>query len=107
MTKNKPKTTRKIREGPAGKERYVLRLFVAGISTNSTRAIINIKAICEKYLKDRYELEIIDIYQLPELAISEEIIVIPILIKQFPLPEERFIGDMSDTKKVLKGLNLK
>ncbi len=87
-------------------EKYFLKLFVTGISPNSVRAIINIKTICEKYLKDRYDLEIIDIYQQPALAIIEEIIAIPVLIKKFPLPEERVIGDMSNTDNVLKGLHL-
>ncbi len=87
-------------------EKYILQLFVTGILPNSARAIINIKAICEKYLKGRYELEIIDIYQQPSLAVSEGIIAIPVLIKKFPLPEERMIGDLSDIEKVLKGLRL-
>ena len=89
-----------------GGGKYILRLFVTGILPNSARAVVNIKAICEKYLKGRYELEIIDIYQQPDLALTEEIIAIPLLIKKFPLPEERLIGDLSDTEKVLKGLRL-
>lgn len=92
-------------EESGGKE-YILRLFVTGILPNSARAVINIKAICEKYLEGRYELEIIDIYQQPALALTEEIIAIPTLIKKFPLPEAKLIGDMSDTEKVLKGLLL-
>jgi circadian clock protein KaiB len=87
-------------------ETYVLRLFVTGILPNSARAVINIKALCEKYLKDRHELEIIDIYQQPDLALSEEIIAVPVLIKKSPLPEKRMIGDLSNTKKVLKELGL-
>jgi circadian clock protein KaiB len=92
-------------EGSAG-GKYILQLFVTGILPNSARAIININAICEKYLTGRYELEVIDIYQQPSLAISEDIIAIPVLIKKFPLPEERMIGDLSDVEKVLIGLNL-
>ncbi len=88
------------------KEIHVLRLFVAGILPNSTRAIVNIKTICEKYLKGRYDLEVIDIYQQPDMALSEEIIAVPVLIKKSPLPETRLIGDMSDTEKVLEGLHL-
>lgn len=86
--------------------KYVLRLFVTGILPNSARAVVNIKAICEKYLKNRYELEIIDIYQQPELAKAEDIIAVPVLIKKFPLPEERMIGDLSNIDEVLKGLCL-
>ena len=87
-------------------EMYVLRLFITGILPNSTRAVINIKAICEQYLKGRYQLEIIDIYQQPSLTLTENIIAVPVLIKKFPLPEERLIGDLSDTKKVLKALQV-
>ena len=88
-------------------DKYILRLFITGISPHSAQAIINSKAICEKYLKGRYELEVIDIYQQPSLALEEEIIAIPVLIKKYPLPEERVIGDLSDTEKVLSGLHLK
>ena len=87
-------------------EKYILQLFVAGISPNSVRAIENINAICLKYLKGRHELEVIDIYQQPSMALKEDIITIPVLIKKFPLPEERLIGDLSDTKIVLKELRL-
>ncbi|HYV92631.1 MAG TPA: circadian clock KaiB family protein [Chitinophagales bacterium] len=90
----------------AEEEKYVLRLFVTGIMPNSLRAIENINAICEKYLMGRYDLEIIDIYQQPSLAVTEEIIAVPVLIKKFPLPEERMIGDLSNTEKVLKGLHI-
>lgn len=89
-----------------GGKTYVLRLFVTGMLPNSARAVINIKAICEKYLKGRYELEIIDIYQQPELALSEQIIAVPLLIKKSPVPQERMIGDLSNTEKVLKILGL-
>ena len=87
-------------------EKYILRLFVSGNLPNSARAIVNIKAICEKYLENRYELEIIDIYKRPDLASAEDIIAIPMLIKKFPIPEERMIGDLSKIDKVLKGLSL-
>lgn len=90
----------------AAQKKYVLRLFITGILPNSARAVINIKAICEKYLKGRYELEIIDIYQQPDLALSEQIIAVPLLIKESPYPKERMIGDLSNTKKVLKELGL-
>ena len=84
----------------------MFKLFVTGISPNSARAIVNAKAICERFLADRYELEIIDIYKQPELAFLEDIIAVPVLIKKFPLPEERLIGDLSDLEMVLKGLDL-
>ena len=87
-------------------ERIYLKLFIAGASINSLRAIENSKAFCEKFLTDRFELEIIDIYQQPLLAGQEQIIALPLLIRKYPSPEKRFIGDMSDTKVLLKGLNL-
>ncbi len=86
--------------------RYVLRLFVAGISTKSMRAIDNIKKLCDEYLKDRVDLEIIDIYQNPIIAKDGQIIAAPTLIKELPPPIRRFIGDMSDTKKMIVGLDL-
>jgi circadian clock protein KaiB len=90
----------------AGQKEYVLQLFVTGILPNSVRAIGNIKVICEKYLKDRYELEIIDIYQQPDVAIAEDIIAVPVLIKISPFPKVRLVGDLSNTEKVLKVLGL-
>ena len=87
-------------------EVYTLRLFVTGASPNSSRAIANLTEICEKYLKGKYELEIIDIYQQPLIAESEQIIALPLLIKKTPSPVRRLIGDMSDTGKVLRGLGL-
>ena len=107
MSKKAPKKIgiKTDNEGVGG-EKYILQLFISGLLPNSSRAVINIKAICEKYLKGRYELEIIDIYQQPDLALSEEIIAIPLLVKRFPLPEERMIGDLSNTEKVLRGLQI-
>jgi len=93
--------------GKAGGRKYILQLFVSGILQNSVRAIKNINKICEEHLKDNYELDIIDIYQQPELAISEQIIVIPVMIIKHPLPERRLIGDLSDVDKVLEILNSK
>lgn len=107
MSKKIPKNSRvQVEAESAVVEKYILKLFVTGILPHSARAVVNTKTICEKYLKGRYELEIIDIYQQPSLALSEDIIAIPVLIKKFPLPEERMIGDMSDVEMVLKGLYL-
>lgn len=85
---------------------FVLRLFITGATPNSTRALTNIKEICERHLKGRYSLEIIDVYQQESIAEAEQLIALPLLIKKQPLPEKRLIGDMSDTNKVLKGLGL-
>jgi circadian clock protein KaiB len=86
-------------------EIYRLRLFVTGASPNSTRAIANLKKICEAHLNGNYELEIIDVYQQPLIAQTEQIIALPMLIKKAPGMERRLIGDMSDKKKVLRGLS--
>jgi len=85
---------------------FVLKLFVSGASPNSVRAINNVKKVLTKYIKGKYSLSIIDIYQDKTVAESEQIIAVPMLIKKFPLPEKRLIGDMSDTKRVLKGLEI-
>ncbi|MDP9046886.1 MAG: circadian clock KaiB family protein [Bacteroidota bacterium] len=95
-----------IEDADCNEDVYKLRLYITGASPNSSRAISNLKDICEKHLKGKYELEIIDIYQQPLMAESEQIIALPLLIKKFPSPERRMIGDLSDTEKVLKGLSL-
>jgi len=85
---------------------YVLHLFITGATPNSTRAVRNIKEICEQHLKGRYELLIIDIYQQPDLAGQEQIIAAPTLIKKWPLPLRRLIGDLSEREQVLTALGL-
>ncbi|MCF0040141.1 circadian clock KaiB family protein [Dyadobacter fanqingshengii] len=87
-------------------DHYVLRLFVTGASLNSRRAVVNIKEICETYMKGKYSLEIVDVYQQKTIAEQEQIIALPLLIKSAPLPARRLIGDMSDTQKVLRGLGI-
>jgi circadian clock protein KaiB len=90
-----------------GKQKYVLRLYVAGITPRSAQAITNVTAICEEHLAGRYELEIIDIYQQPVLAKGEQIVAAPTLIKRLPLPLRRLIGNMSEKDRVLVGLDLR
>jgi circadian clock protein KaiB len=85
---------------------YMLRLYIAGATPQSVRAIANVKKICEEYLQGRYELEVIDLYQQPQLAHGEQIIALPTLIKKLPPPLRRVIGDMSNTERVLAGLDL-
>jgi circadian clock protein KaiB len=87
--------------------KYVLRLYIAGVTPKSSRAILNVRKICDEHLKGRYELEVIDIYQQPILAKGEQIIAAPTLLKKLPLPLRKFIGDMSDTEKILVGLDLR
>lgn len=88
-------------------EKYILRLYIAGMSPKSVRAIHNIKNICEGHLQGRYNLEVIDLYQTPQLAKGEQIIAAPTLIKKLPLPLRRIIGDMSGTERLLVGLDLR
>lgn len=85
---------------------YVLKLFITGATPNSIRAITNIRDICEEHLKGNYSLEVIDVYQQLTLAMKEQLIALPLLIRKAPLPERRLIGDMSDKNKVLKGLGV-
>lgn len=87
--------------------KYVLRLYITGSTRRSSRAVANLKAICESHLQGRYELEVVDLYQRAELARGRQIIVAPTLVKQLPLPVRRLIGDLSDTRRVLLALNLK
>jgi circadian clock protein KaiB len=85
---------------------YRLRLFVAGTTPRSARAIRNIRAICEANLQGRYDLEVVDIYQHPEQIKPEQIVVIPTLVKQQPLPLRKMIGDLSNKEQVLIGLDI-
>lgn len=85
---------------------FLLHLFITGATPNSTRAVRNIKTICQQYLKGRYELLIIDIYQQPELAQREDLIGVPTLIKRRPGLVRRLVGDLSDRERVLKALGI-
>ena len=93
--------------GKGSKERYSLRLYVAGAASASRRAIENVTSLCETRLSGQYELETIDIYQQPELARTAGIIAVPTLVKMAPPPERRLIGDMSSTDRVVWGLGLR
>ena len=90
----------------ARQAKYVLRLYVSGSTLKSALAVKNIKRVCEQHLKNRYDLEVIDIYQQPNLARDEQIVAVPTLIKRLPPPLRRLIGDLSNLKKVLVGLDL-
>ncbi len=87
-------------------DHYRLRLFVSGSTPRSVRAIQNIRALCDEKLNGRYELEVIDIYQHPEYAKPEQIVVTPTLVRTLPLPFRKIIGDLSDKDRVLVGLDL-
>jgi circadian clock protein KaiB len=107
-TPNVPTTA--IAASPAAVEeatdKYILLLYVAGMTSRSTRAVENVRAFCEKHLEGRYDLQVIDVYQQPALARSEQLIAAPTLIKKLPLPLRRLIGDMSNEDRILVGLDL-
>ena len=110
MKKKNSDTTGAFEKSVAGtpaEERYVLRLYVTGMTPRSTEAFATIKALCEERLLGRYELEVIDIYQHPQLAIDEQIIAVPTLVKQLPAPLRRLVGDLSNEERVLLGLDLR
>jgi circadian clock protein KaiB len=88
-------------------ERYTLRLYVAGHTARSARAIERIKQLCEEHLQGRYDPDVIDLYQRPALARGERIIAAPTLVKSLPLPLRKVIGDMTDETSVLVGLDLR
>ncbi|MBL1210303.1 circadian clock KaiB family protein [Geminocystis sp. GBBB08] len=90
----------------SSQENYLLRLYIAGTTVHSLEALKNIKKICEEHLEGRYQLEVIDVYQNSESMINANIVAIPTLIKELPLPLQKLIGNLSDREKVLIGLNL-
>ena len=92
---------------PSRRPKYVLRLYVSGSTLKSALAVENIKRICEQHLKNRYDLEVIDVYQQPNLARDEQIVAVPTLIKRLPAPLRRLIGDLSNQENVLRGLDLR
>jgi circadian clock protein KaiB len=104
----KPTTTELFEQSlsQSKEEHYTLRLYISGTTIQSVTALQNIKKICEEHLQGRYELEVIDIYQQTEAVISENIVAVPTLIKKLPLPLQKMIGNLSNTEKVLIGLNI-
>jgi circadian clock protein KaiB len=97
----------KVSHEPVARDgQYLLRLYVTGASERASRAIFNLKNLCERHLSGRYKLEVVDIYQQPGLAKAEQIIAAPTLVKYLPLPLRRFIGDMSRTENILAGLDV-
>jgi circadian clock protein KaiB len=103
-----PKTKKKDKknEGPAG-ETWILRLYVAGQTRNSLTAFENLRKICEEYLESTYTIEVIDLLKHPQLAKDQQIIAVPTLIRNLPTPVKKIIGNLSNTEKVLVGLDLR
>jgi circadian clock protein KaiB len=87
-------------------ERYVLRLYVTGLTSRSTRAITTVRDICERHLQGRYDLEIIDVYQQPGRISADQVVAIPTLVKSQPAPIRYVVGDMTDQQRLLFGLGL-
>ena len=105
--KSRSKQSRLESAGAGGAtERYMLKLYVTGATERSLRAIANLKAVCEQYLKGRYHLEVVDIYRRPELLRRDQIVAVPTLIKKLPVPVRLLVGDLSRTEQVLQGLGL-
>lgn len=104
--KDSAKEFEKTLKESKSKEKYILRLYVTGMSPRSTMAIENVKKICDENLRGRYELEVIDVLQQPEYVKKEQLLAAPTLIKKLPLPLRRLIGDMSNKERVLVGLDL-
>ena len=94
-----------LKSTPLKRAKYILRLYVTGSSTHSMRAVHNLKKICEEHLPD-YDLEVIDIYENPAAAREEQIIAAPTLVKKLPRPLRKFVGDLSNTQKILIGLDI-
>jgi circadian clock protein KaiB len=92
--------------GAAKDQVYLLKLCISGMTPRSRQALLNLKQICEQYLEGHYELEVIDLYQQPELAAHHHIIATPTLVKNLPLPLRQMFGDLSDTKATLRRLGI-
>ena len=86
---------------------YELRLYLAGHSPRSVRAVENLRRVCEEHLAGRYRIELVDLLENPQLARGDEIIAVPTLVRKLPVPVRNIIGDLSDTEKLLVGLQLR
>ena len=91
----------------AGEEIWELRLYVAGQSAKSVAAFANLRALCERYLPGKYDIEIVDLLQKPQLARGDQIVAIPTLVRKLPEPIRKIVGDLSNTEKTLVGLQLR
>jgi circadian clock protein KaiB len=97
---------KKINPGTRAREKFILQLYVAGMSQRSMEAIENLKKICDEYLKNSFSLEIIDLYKHPEIAGKQQIIFSPSLVKHKPLPKRTLVGNFSDSAKVINALGI-
>lgn len=95
-----------LKGGALRRAKYILRLYVTGSTAGSLRAVYNLKKICEEHFPDDYDLEVIDIYKNPMAARKEQIIATPTLVKSLPRPLRKFVGDLSNTERILVGLDI-
>ncbi|MBI0539471.1 circadian clock protein KaiB [Roseomonas sp. KE2513] len=102
-----PASTEDASDCDAGPGQYHLRLYVAGQTSKSLAAMVNLKRVCEEHLAGRYEIEVIDLLKNPKLAAGDQILAIPTLVRRLPAPLKRIIGDLSNTEKVLVGLDIR
>lgn len=107
LTDREFEESKNVMEDKGTSIRYVLKLCIIGITPRAKQAIVKIRELCDEHLRDCYELEIVDLAQFPEMAIGEQIIATPTLIKKLPLPSRRFIGDMTHIEHILRGLDIK
>jgi len=107
MKKNKADVTEEFEKALVSENVYILKLYVTGITPKSQAALRNIKEICDAHLSGHYELEVIDVYQTPQLAQNQQLIAAPTLVKELPFPLQRFIGDLSNKDEILQSLEVK
>ena len=103
----KKKTAGKKKPKPEDNSKFHLKLYVAGQTPKSIRAMDNLKRICEEHIKDGYKIEVIDLVKNPQLAKGDEIFAVPTLVRQLPHPIRKIIGDLSNTERTLVGLQIK
>jgi circadian clock protein KaiB len=107
MSARSPATPPKATPPRGTREVWLLRLYVAGQTPKSLTAFANLKRICEAHLQGRYEIEVIDLLDNPQLAAGDQILAIPTLVRKLPAPVKKIIGDLSNTERVLVGLDLR
>ena len=106
MAKRKHQSAESNPPDSAESQIFLLKLCISGMTPRSRQAVLNIKSICEEYLAGQYELEIIDLYQQPELAARHQIIATPTLLRNLPQPQRQMFGDLTDTKATLRRLGI-
>ena len=106
-TTSKTRHKEQVKNEESADDAWILRLYVAGQTANSLTAFENLKKICENYLENRYTIEVIDLRKQPQLAKDHQIIAVPTLIRKLPTPVKKIIGNLSNTEKVLVGLDLR